>query len=160
MALIVYFSWAHQGVQSDLSVALKPRVLKTTHFALNYASSGLRFSPSWLFVTFNFSDQPRSKTLKWQRPLSRLSPNTFLTFPSAVPLSNWGLLPEDLRWPPKSQLIQQALIACQFFRNYVKAPVRLGDKITPMFYTKRLSGNLRTPLVRSAFDCQAFDLLR
>ncbi len=156
----VIFLWAHQGVQSDLSVALKPRVLKTTHFALNYASSGLAIFAIMAYLSlFNFSDQASlKKTLEVAvRPLepivSQYIPN-FSVRSSIIQLGA-GLLPEDLRLAPpeiKSQLIQQAADRLSvLLGNYVKAPVRSGDKIIDVLYKATIGKILNySPLVRNA----------
>lgn len=158
IAFAIFF-WSYQGIQSDLSVALKIRVWRTTHSAISYASSGIAiFSIMAYLSLFDFSDQASlKKTLEVAvRPLepivSQYVPN-FSVRNSILQLGA-GLLPEDLRLAPpevKSQLIQQAADRLSaLLGNYIKIPVQAGDKIIDILYKATLGKMLNySPVIRS-----------
>ncbi|TSC82242.1 MAG: hypothetical protein G01um101419_625 [Parcubacteria group bacterium Gr01-1014_19] len=155
----VIFFWAYQGVQSDLSAALKLRIWRTTHMVISYASSGIAiFSIMAYLSLFDFSDQASlKKTLEVAvRPLepivSQYVPN--FSVRSSILQLGAGLLPEDLRLAPpevKSQLIQQAADRLSILLgNYVKIPVHAGDKIIDILYKATIGKMLNySPVIRN-----------
>lgn len=161
-ALITFVTlfWAYRAAQSDLKVALKPRIWRIAHSAIGHGSSGIAIFAILAYLSlFNFSDQQSlKKTLEVAvRPLepliSRYIPN--FSIRSSIIQLGAGLLPADLRLAPpevKSQLIQQAADRLSaLLGNYIKIPVYSGDKIIDILYKATIGKILNyPPLIRNA----------
>ncbi len=158
IAMVVFF-WAYQEVRQDLKNNLTIRFWRVAHRSAGYASSGLAiFSIMAYLSLFNFSD-PDSlrKTLEVAiKPLEPIFasyiPN--FTIRSTITQLATGLLPDDIKILPvelKNQAIAQATDRIVvLLGNYVKTPIRAGDRMIDIVYRATLGKLLDySPIART-----------
>lgn len=159
LAAFVLFLMAHQKTRVAVRNGLKVNFWHTAHLSVGAVSSGVSiFAVLAYLALFNFSDPSSLKktlevAIKPIEPIfSQYIPN--FSIRSTLTQIAANLLPDDLKLAPpeiKSQVIQQASERLTVvLGNYIKIPVKVGDKVIDIVYKATLGKILNySPLVRN-----------